>query len=765
MRFFLLILIISSFSNIISSQENIEELVLKKVNHLRDSLDLPSLSTDNVLFEAGKDHAYYMSQKKELSHFQNTFSKETPSARVEYYQGNRTYIGENVAIVKANELKSGELDIKRIAKNLFNSWLHSPPHFKNMITPEYSKMGIGYFTSSSKQLYAAQVFSSNEIKLPTSFQNVDFSWGVRPTEYTCKHEAQTYETMFFANSVEVKDNEVYFNFHDLNFFKKVIKNDNDGLAIDVVIREQLPCNKENQFHISLVHDGEMQRPIYKNDIYRNNISNNPKKIKIKIGDIPPYLRNSQWEANIIIINDNKLCDYSFPVEVPSDIFPLLNIKPYYETNDSIDSLLPPLIVSLFDSMHVELLYERSKNYFFSLNRLEFERMMRWGSFVKGVNVDCYASVEGASWFNNQLLESRKNSVTDLLVRSGFNLEKIKINTSENWPRMNSQIENNSLDIIRNKTKGEIKRYFKKNKSEFNDSLLFEQRKTHVRAIIDTTLLVNHYNQFRFAQYYDSTISMSCLPWNRILREDYIFLDRSLDIMLIDSLQIQKELKTNLLGASSINNVNQYIDSVLMIKLLSNIDHNNSKQLFNFAHLLTKYWFTNYSRSYKTKGVAVTISPNELLAIISKIDTCIIEQNDLNRLQVNVLLSGIHYYVAYNNWEPVDTYFKAIATLVKTNGFSAQEATELALFCNHFHKFNIAVDIMHPFHQKKLLSENGQFILAKTSTLIRGSLEPNVYHAYMEAAKKLNLKRYCNWLDNAFQIQRDEFIKKDFCKEC
>ncbi len=765
MRLLTSIFLIIYFSNINFSQGEIDKLVLDKVNQLRDSLNISVLKLDKVLNKAGNDHAYYISRKNELTHFQNTFSKETPSARVEYYQGNRTYVGENVAVVSVQKLKNDSLGKEAVAQSLFNGWLNSPPHYKNMITSDFTMMGIGYATTSNKKLYATQVFSSNEIKLPNEFKNADLSWGVRPSEFTCKDEANTYETMFFANSIQVEGNSIYFYFHDIAFFRNVINNDNDGLAIDIILREQLPCNKENQFHISLVHDGEMQRPIYKNDIFRNDISNNPKKIRIKIGEVPTYLKNKQWEANVIIINNNKLCDYTYPVEVPSAIFPLLDLSPYYDTNDNIDSFFTPFFIKLQDSIHIELLVERSKNRFHAYDLPEFNRLMEWGKFIKKVNVDCFASVEGASWFNTQLLENREKNVINFLLQNNFDFNAITINARENWTAMYAQSEKHQLRMIRDKSKKQIKNYLKRNKSKFLDSLLFEQRKTHIRAKIDTTLEINHFDELKLAQHYDSTILLNALPWNRILREDYILANKRIENELIDSLKTRKELRTNLFGALTIRHSYRFIDSTVVTKLLKNIDTSNSEQLFNYAHFLTNYWFSKYSQSYETKGVAITIVPAELLKIISKIDTNKIKQKDLIRLKVNVLLAGIHYYVAHNNWVPVESYFITISDLIKLNDFSAEEAKELALFCNHFHKFELAVKILHPFHEKQLLSEDGRFVLAKTASLIKQKLDEKQYHDYMKSAKNINLKRYCNWLNKSFQIQRDEYLKQDFCKEC
>lgn len=752
------------FNTISFGQHTIEQLVLNKVNHLRDSLHLKSLQLDLILNKAGEDHAYYIASKGELTHFQLTYSKETPSDRVYYYKGNRTYVGENVAQVNAKLINKTGIDAEDAAHKLYTAWFNSPKHYENMIHPDYTKMGLGTWNTKENKLYGAQVFSSNEIQLPSAFKNSELAWGVRTAEKTCKDEPQTYETMFFANSVMIEGSSVYFYFHDRQFFENVIHDDNDGMAIDVILREQLPCNKENQFHISPVFDGEMQRPIYKNDLYRNNLSENPKKIKVKIGEVPSYLRNQQWEANVIIINDNKLCDYSYPVEVPSDIFPLLEIKPYYDKNDYLTNNTP-LALTIKDSIHLILDFERNHKRFSSLNTDEVERLFGWGNYVKNIKIDCFASVEGPLWLNQQLLEERKSTVIELLHSSAIDYQKASFKLEENWGLMNEQIEHYSIDQLKLKSHEQVKYSLKKHPFPQKDSLLFEQRKTHVYAIVDTLVKIEDYPSYLFARYYDSTLLLKQLPWNKILREEYILENYPIETELVDSLISFKELRTNLLGAASIDDTYERLDTLLVEKLVQNIDAKNSLQVFNYAHFLTHYWFYHFARDYETKNVATTISPDVLKVMVDKIDTLLIRPKDLVRLKINLLLSGIHYNVAHNQWKSVESYFKSIVELVKLEDFSPQEAMELALFCNHFHKFEEAVKILHPFHENRSLSEDGYFVLAQTASLIRQKLVKEVYWEYMNSAKQANHKRYCHWLDDAFQIQRDEYIKKDFCKEC
>lgn len=738
----------------------ISELVLSHVNQLRDSLGLNKLALDELLNKAGEDQAYYMSDRGKLTHFQKTFSKETPAERISFHGGNRTYTGENIAYVNASWISRNRLNKVEVARSLYESWLNSPPHYANMVHPEFSKMGLGTWLNEER-VYSAQVFSSNEIKLPAAFKNADLAWGVRPREKTCKDDEQVYETMFFANSVEVVGNDIYFYFHDVDFFKNVIQNENDGLAIDVVLREQLPCHKENQFHISNIYDGEMQQPIYKYDLFKNNISSNPRKIRVKIGTVPSYLAREQWSANIVVINNNTLCDYSIPSTLPSSIYPLLELDPYYELGQPAQQTP---YVALSDSLRFTLNFERSESQYEKVDILSGSYVL-WPKYAKKWVVDCYASVEGAEWFNKRLLDERKAIAKDFLAYSFEDSSAITWNLAENWEMMNQQIVDHDLHKLKGKSKQQIRYFLKRNRNPLMDSLLYEQRKTYISAILDTVIRIDSYDAFLIGSAYDSSLVLDDVNWNQILYRDYIAEESGVNSQLFDSLYTRSDLKTNLLGAGAIDYKNARFDSTKVEEFVGTIDEANSKQLFNYAHFLTTYWFAKYSRSSELKGAAVTLSPQELKDKLVRIDTNIIAPYDLDRLKINIYLSGIHYYVTHGNWTHVNAYFDAIANMVKENRFDADEAVGLALFCNHFHKFRQSIAILSPFFDRNELDENGLFIFAKTATLWKSNLDIVYYHSIMEAAKKVNLKRYCGWLDNYFQIQRDEYLKSDFCASC
>lgn len=493
-----------------------EQMLLNHVNQLRDSLQLPPLQLDVTLNEAALDQNNFLKSYGKLTHFQPTYGKETPAERILFYEGNRTYSGENVAL--REKIKQKNISVDSLALLFFLQWKNSPPHYKNMINPNFTKMGVSLYSTKTRY-YSTQVFSSDEIQLPKVFDHPDLSWGVRRAEFNCKTQEHLYETMFFGNHTQVIGNEIYLVYNDMKFFKGVIHAPNDGFAVDIVLREQFPCDRENQLHLSDVYDGEMQRPVYNYDLLRNDISGNPYKLKTKIGEVPPYLKDKQWSANIIVINDNKLCDYTIPTRLSTGIYPLLPIEPFIDYSSDTSFYGKPDTLHIKDSLVTHFPFLRSDSSLLYFNSYGMAAFQENHELYDTIWVEVHASVEGKTWFNEQLLAARKKDIEEFLERyfSG-NKPKIHYVLSENWEMMNQQIKDLNLNELKGLSQLEIKSYLKRNPSDLYDSLLFEQRVCYLHAEVDKEFVIDTQKKYLFGKYFDSTLSVRNLPWHILLPE-------------------------------------------------------------------------------------------------------------------------------------------------------------------------------------------------------------------------------------------------------
>jgi uncharacterized protein YkwD len=109
---------------------------------------VPALRASPLLARAASAHARDMADAGTMSHTGRDGS--TPAQRVAHAGYAWSAVGENIA--------AGQRDADSVVK----SWLGSPGHCANLMSPDYSETGLGFATNDSSQagIYWAQVFAA-----------------------------------------------------------------------------------------------------------------------------------------------------------------------------------------------------------------------------------------------------------------------------------------------------------------------------------------------------------------------------------------------------------------------------------------------------------------------------------------------------------------------------------------------------------------------------------------------------------------------------
>lgn len=139
-----------------------------EVNKLREKRKVDTLNYEPLLRNAAQDHSQYMLEKDVLTHYQKSKQKKTPKNRVDFYGKQFSVVGENVQMLTLNSVpkqfqKNGNpLTINSyelMAKILVLNWKNSPPHYKNMIHPDYSGTLTAISVGNDGTIYACQLLS------------------------------------------------------------------------------------------------------------------------------------------------------------------------------------------------------------------------------------------------------------------------------------------------------------------------------------------------------------------------------------------------------------------------------------------------------------------------------------------------------------------------------------------------------------------------------------------------------------------------------
>lgn len=164
-----------------------EYMIKSRIDSFRKTKKLGALANDSLLYKAALDQAIYLEKRSEISHTQPARRKKDPMARAVYYGASYQMIGENVARIfylvnMTNPRLRGRTVFIRTyseaANEFVEGWLHSPHHYKNIVTSGYDVTGLAIsMNPKEKSITAVQVFGRAPTYHPPDRSRVYFPYG------------------------------------------------------------------------------------------------------------------------------------------------------------------------------------------------------------------------------------------------------------------------------------------------------------------------------------------------------------------------------------------------------------------------------------------------------------------------------------------------------------------------------------------------------------------------------------------------------------
>ncbi len=125
-----------------------EERVVQLVNIERQKNGLPSLHLDRAISDVARTKSRDMAVNNYFAHYSPTYGMA--SDMLLKFGITWSTWGENIA--------SGQ-DTPEI---VVSEWMHSPTHKANILSPNFTFIGVGYYVDSSGTPYWTQMFTSDE---------------------------------------------------------------------------------------------------------------------------------------------------------------------------------------------------------------------------------------------------------------------------------------------------------------------------------------------------------------------------------------------------------------------------------------------------------------------------------------------------------------------------------------------------------------------------------------------------------------------------
>ena len=747
------------FSQLTPEQEvSLADMMVKKINTLRKQKGIYTLKRDVNLKEAGKHHADFMSSQENVIHSEEDELYETPLKRVLYFTKDFDNVGENIIKTKKIPAPFNSRKLAFVVNIIYNSWKKSPENYKNMTSSSYSfiDMGVAYNTEL-KQFFVSLVFGSKKHKVPNQLS--EFAFGIKSNKNQCKNlpkEIQNIHTNI-GNSLSIENNEIILNYNSRSDIAKIIVDSEDGFAVDLVQRSQMPCSSSNLLDASPIHDGILLKPVYKNDLFQNN-KGYYNTFKVSLGQIPEALQDRDISANLIILKNNTLCDYRISNLIPKDRFQLINIEPkLYEPNIDLRNQGIRIAKEVFFEFETsETATEKYTQANFDLDN------------VHSFDIKSYTSIDGSERANKIIQDKRaefiKQHIGNIL---GFSLDftKINIDARANWPLFDYQLELYGYKDKLNLSKTG-KRAFANNTLKGSwDEQFAKQRKSKLIAFQHGYWNIKN-KQHGFYNLLNGLITDEVHLVNKSLVHLYhqegvnYNLDKD---FILDKLLRNRDMVQNV-AALFTKNLDLYnMDYIIYfinywLSKSESLTPEAQKNLLNLYTHTTFKVLQNWNEN--SKHAAGILHPDNVETLFKVYKST----STVDALYLNYHMTKVEYFNKLDQKDKIKPSLDFVNTNFKNSTKTIDDKIALASFFNVWNSYDTAKELLLEENTSGTLNEKATFMLAQilnTDAKKNEKLLPELH----QKAVDFNAERWCEWIQKDFQNLRIKHIKDLYCSTC
>jgi uncharacterized protein YkwD len=743
----------------------VRKLFAEKINALRKEKRLPLFEEDLILNQAANDQAAYMARFDTLTHEQPSLKKRTPADRIACYHGNHEISGENclyvpILVPLANKWNKSTVVIdsyEKLAEQMFQQWKNSPPHFANMIKPEYEVQGLSVrYNSKTNKLYAAQVFGSRPYRLEPLLKKYDKSFNIKSYDSkSCDQVIKEVQGFRLANRLFVKDHKVYLFMQTIAPFKKNFTKAGDQIAIDIVFQEQFTCYGPNQLHGSPHQDGLLLKPVDFTELYARNEDKQGRLIAY-ICDLPEEIKGKNYQLNTLLIKNSCLCTYDFPIVIESQEYDLIGLQPYWQTTE--ESFEP----EHFDFTYTDkIAFEKSS----ATMGAEIKNMLQYqlegaGDYVKSIKVKAFSSVEGRSEGNKKLQNNRAQEVAELLTQNLQVNLKPEITTAENWDLFYEQIYDGPFSHLIYRKQEDIKRLIRDSlNTAAMQSLLDQQR--YVQFEIQFAGNIDaHSPGHVLHQGVQNAMSQGDYKRAYKIQSRIIdqFLKNKTSIDYISSMPLDSNARDlpytiNLLAAKAMNPLDPLFREKETMQWFFQKFKDNSRAQYNYCIYAINYW--------NATGDTV-MKPEKLLELVKQ-SAKLAPVNTVNTMLLNYHLTAVKYYEYINDYANMVANLNAIHDMFAKTTFDDTVAYQLGLYFSHYNSLDWVVELLEPYLKSNTEERFNHLYLAAGSVRYQKEY-PNEYLNYLDRYRQLHPKSFNTWIDENYQYLRDDVFKSRRCEK-
>ncbi|MDG1476723.1 MAG: hypothetical protein P8Q14_06230 [Vicingaceae bacterium] len=763
-------------------KEFLESLVQEKIDSFRESRNLPIFTKDGILDLAAEDQTFYILRAGRVEHKQPSAKKDSPFKRVLYYNGMHGKVGENCyklivdtytklpGETKKTKLKSYD----NVAKAIALYWMNSKDGQVILSNDKYVNYGISIMLEEEeekKTIVATHVVGSQPFVLPVGAKPMRDDYGIKPYDKTkCAEIDKKYSYLphLMSDNIFFKNGEIYFYYHDLALLKTILKESNDGIALDIIDRSQFNCGEGNKVYPSKVHKGVLLEPISKSQLFGKNELKKGNELEVSLGPIPEYIDTNNVEFNILILKDNCLCQTIIYNSLGGD-----NLKSL-DLNFMLDTLsVSSRADSVMNQLAFTVPFELNKAEYNSADLKPFLDSLSLNRFsLKRINVTAYSSLDGNIKANEIIQKKRANSI--LKVIKQYKLQDVETNiiTKENYEGFYESIKGSPYEEeLTALSKDELRAFINSDKLTYDlEPYLASQRKAEITLVVEKVfmdeslfgVLPEWFNKaLAEKDYGKAKVYQSVMLKN--IENGNIGSGKILDIKIphsketVSFINNQIALRWYLSETNNKDSLNRYLLRELETQLV--VDPANEFLRYNKTVLRLLIFSNNYTSE---------ADPKVLLREIRALANTSIEKWMINRLELNYNIISADYYYDNKKFREREKALKSVKSALFSSKLDRDQSLRIANYFMFQLRIDWAIDLMKPFAMKENIDEEFLYTFLTVAIYNKEKVTDKELVGFMDKAKELNKERFCNLFgapNMSFQNLKNVEVKKLYCETC
>lgn len=760
--------------------EYLAQLIENRVNNFRVENDVHPLEIDPVLYLAAIDQSDYNLKSGRVSHTQTLKKKATPFDRVIFYEGMHNNVAENCQqVVVGSKVKipgsKKSMVIKsyqHVANYIFEEWMKAKGGKEILLDITSFRIATAFaIDSKKKMIYVTQLYGSQPFVLPDGVKPQKDDFKIEPYN---RSKCANLESKFgylpelMSDNIFFKNGQIYFYFHDLELFKGVMKENNDAIALDIVSRNQFECGKGNKYYPSSIHKGIMLAPLTKAHIFGKNELKDANQIEVSLGPIPDYVDTNNVEFNLLMIQNNCLCQTIVYNSLGGENLHSLDL----------DLLMDTLSIShqadsVMNQLTFTIPFERNKSQYSAADIKPFLDSLSLNRYdLKKIEVIAYSSIEGGIEGNKIIQKKRANSILEAIKKYKVQNVETEISTVENFAGFYESIKGSPYEMeLKQFTKEQLREIVNSDTLNYNlEPYLEGQRKAKVILTVEKifmdealfNILPKRFEEalkkknFTKAKVYQSVMLNNI--GNGKISKDEITKPKIPHFKETASLinnQIAFKWQTS--EAENKDSLHKYLQRD--IETMLRIDPTNSYLQYNKLVLRLLLWSERNDRE----------DPKYLLRDIKQLlTTTSIENWQINRLILNYNVIAADYYYDNKLFREREKALDEVRKILLSSKLDRDQTLKIANYFMFQLRIGWAIEIMKPFAEQDDIDEEFLFTFLTVAIYNKEKVPQNEYVAFMRRAKDMNKERFCKLFgfpNMSFQLLRDIPVKEMYCKTC